>query len=91
MEVAVLLEPTHADVRSGVPMKKASAPKARQARAKTLANIIFDSGREEKRKERKVGRRWNSTRWQRDILGVHRRYQFVWYTSTQGPFDPRCP
>lgn len=50
MEVAVLLEPTRAVVRSGVPMKKASAPSARQARAKTLVNIIFDSGREEKRK-----------------------------------------
>ena len=50
MEVAVLLEPTRAVVRSGVPMKKASAPSARQARATTLVNIIFDSGREEKRK-----------------------------------------
>lgn len=55
MEVAVLLEPTRAVVRSGVPMKKASAPSARQARAKTLANIIFDSGIEKKGKKREVG------------------------------------
>ena len=41
MEVAVLLEPTRAVVRRGVPMKKASAPTTRHARAMALVNIIF--------------------------------------------------
>lgn len=30
--------------RTGVPMKKASAPSVRQASVSTLANIIFDIG-----------------------------------------------
>lgn len=33
-----------AGVRSGVPMKKASAPSTRQAKARILANIIVISG-----------------------------------------------
>lgn len=58
IEVAVLLEQTPADVRNGVPMKKASAPSARQERAITLANIIFDLlGEERERDKREEGRR----------------------------------
>lgn len=55
MEATVLLEPTRAVVGSGVPMKKASAPSARQARAKNLTDIIFDSERVKKRRRGRVG------------------------------------
>lgn len=58
MEVAVLLEPMRDGVRSGVPMKKASAPSARQARATTLVNIIlwlWERERGEKDEERVEG------------------------------------
>ena len=54
--VAALLEPTRVDVRSGAPMKKASAPRVRQARATILANIIFDIWGRGRQREREVGR-----------------------------------
>lgn len=44
IEVAVLQDVDSAGVRSGVPMKKASVPSTRQAKARTLANIIVISG-----------------------------------------------
>lgn len=44
IDVAVLHDVESPGVRSGVPMKKASAPSTRQAKARTLANIIVISG-----------------------------------------------